>query len=109
MIEVVLGNKLCNKLKVEQLALMDDTKWFKTLLETMYTLWFMVFNIKLKTEFKDYYSTVTENANILFENLRIKGVKPNETIYKSLIEACSYCGMNDRALEIVTSNTIFEY
>lgn len=82
---------------------MEDSKWAKFLLETMYTLWFLVFNIKLKTEFKDYYSKVTEYANILFENIRIKGITPNEIVYRSLIEACGYCGMNDRALEIVTS------
>jgi len=85
---------------------MDEQTWTKYLLEMMYTLWFMVFNLKLKTDFKDHYHKITEYANMLFEKLRSKGVKPNETIYRNLIEACSYCGMNDRALEIVTSNFI---
>jgi len=86
---------------------MDDLKWAKFLLEMMYTLWFAVLTLKLKKDFSDYYNKLTEYANIVFENLKTKGIKPNQTIYKSLIEACSYCGMNDQALEIVTSIIFF--
>jgi hypothetical protein len=70
----------------------------------MYTLWFVVFNIKLKTDYQEYYSKITEYANILFDDMTNRGIKPNEIIYRCLIEACCFCGMNDRALEIVTSN-----
>jgi len=80
--------------------------WSKYLLEMMHTLWFMVFNLKLKTDFKDYYHKITEYATVLFEKLRSKGVKPNEAVYRNLIEACTFCGMNDKALEIVTSKSL---
>ncbi len=86
---------------------MDEYKWARHLLEMMYTLWFMIFNIKLKTDFKDYYCKITEFALILFDKLSEKGIKPNESIFQNLIEACSFCGMNDRALEIVTSIDYF--
>jgi len=33
--------------------------------------------------------------------LKARGVKPNETIYKLLIEANSFCEMNDKALDLV--------
>lgn len=103
--ETVLERESSTKdptLAVEDLTLMDPLKWAKFLLEMMYTLWFVVLSLKLKKDFSDHYTKLTEYAHIVFENLKSKGIKPNQTIYKNLIEACSFCGMNDRALEIVT-------
>lgn len=82
---------------------LDECKWAKLLLETIYTIWFTVFNTKLKNEFKEYYSKAAEYAIFLFEDAQNRGIKPNETMYKSLIESLCYCEMNDKALPIVQS------
>ena len=82
---------------------MDDLKWAKFLLENIYFMWFLVFNIKLKQNLDDYYPKITEYACFILDDMVLKGLNPNDSIYKHLIEACGYCGMTDRALELATS------
>jgi len=96
------GDSLMKSLNVEsqKLALIDESKWAKFLLETIYTIWFLIFNIRIKNDYKEYFKNVCEFAIHLFEDAQSKGVKPNEIIFKSLIEALCYCDMNDKALQI---------
>ena len=91
--------------KAGQLSLIDESKWAKFLLESIYTVWFLVFNLKIKNGLKDYYNKVAEYAISLFEDAQNRGVKPNEIMYRNLLEALCLCGMEDKALEL--ANSIF--
>jgi len=96
------GDSLMKSLNAEtqKLSLIDESKWAKFLLETIYTIWFLIFNIRIKNDYKEYFKHISEFAIQLFEDAQNKGVKPNEIIFKSLIEALCYCDMNDKALQI---------
>lgn len=97
--------------QIGQLSLIDENKWAKLLLESIYTIWFFVFNIKLKNGFKEYYNKVADYAVSLFEDAQNRGIKPNEIIYRNLLEVLCLCDMNEKALQITNSLylLIYEY
>lgn len=59
--------------------------------------------IYIKNKYSDDLKRVTEFGNLLFDELRARNIKPNEELYKTLIEANSFCENNSKALDLVIS------
>lgn len=52
---------------------LEDSKWAKYLLQEMYSIWFLVLVIKIKTNFfKPYYSQITDFSVALLNDLLTK-------------------------------------
>jgi hypothetical protein len=97
-----LVKPLKNHAPIGELSIMDDHHWAKFLLENIYFIWFLIFDAKLKTNFKKkaYYPKITEQALFLLKDMQSQGLHINDTIFRYLIEACGYCGMTKEALEL---------
>lgn len=53
-----------------QLFSIEDMKWGKYLLECIYTVWFVLFSMKLKRELPHHYTSLVEYSFLMLDELR---------------------------------------
>ena len=51
---------------------MDETKWAKYLLESVYTVWFVLFSLKIKSDAPDYYEPIVDYSMDLLDDMKAR-------------------------------------
>ena len=51
---------------------MDDIKWGKFMLENIYIIWFIIFNLRLKNDFREIFAKLIDYATKLLKDIKNK-------------------------------------
>lgn len=86
-------------LKDDMLMRMTQTEWAKFLITTIYRVWFMSFAICM-SRYKDYGNELIGLALHIMDLMKKNGNKPDEEIYRKLIEACGKCGLKEKVMSL---------
>jgi len=84
-------------LKDDRLIRMSQPEWAKFLLGTIYRLWFTTFTTCMPV-YKDYGEELMDLAFQVVELMKTKANKPDEELFRRLIEACGHCSLKERVL-----------
>ena len=86
-------------LKDDMLIRMTQVEWAKFLISTIHRVWFMAFAICMSL-FKDFGNDLISLALHVMDLMKKNGNKPDEEIYRKLIEACGKCGLKDKVMSL---------
>lgn len=86
-------------LKDDMLMRMTQTEWAKFMITTIYRVWFMSFSTCM-SRYRDYGNELIGLALHVMDLMKKNGNKPDEEIYRKLIEACGGCGLRERVLSL---------
>jgi pentatricopeptide repeat protein len=79
----------------ETLHKMSQGEWAKFLMDTIYKIWFIMFAPTIP-RYCECANQLIDLAVYIMDSMKKKGIKPDEEIYRKLIEACGYCGLRDK-------------
>lgn len=86
-------------LKDDMLMRMTQIEWGKFLLTTIYRVWFMAFTACMP-RYKQHADQLMDLALSVMDTMKKNANKPDEEIYRKLIEACGHCGLRERVLSL---------
>ena len=86
-------------LKDDMLMRMTQSEWAKFMISTIYRVWFMSFAICM-SRYIEYGNELIGLSLHVMDLMKKNGNKPDEEIYRKLIEACGKCGLRDRVLSL---------
>ena len=86
-------------LKDDMLMRMTQSEWAKFMITTIYRVWFMTFAICM-SRYIEYGNELIGLSLHVMDLMKKNGNKPDEEIYRKLIEACGKCGLRDRVLSL---------
>jgi pentatricopeptide repeat protein len=86
-------------LKDDLLKRMQATEWANFLLYTIYRIWFIAYTASMP-KYIEQASELLDLGLMILESMKKKGIKPDEEIYRRLIEACGHCGLKGRVLNL---------
>jgi len=85
--------------KDENLVRMTQSEWAKYLLVNIYKVWFQLFALSIPMH-KEKGSSMLELALSVMEDMKKKAERPDQEIYRKLIEACGKCGHKEKVLSL---------
>ena len=86
-------------LKDETLMRMSHAEWAKFLLSTIHRVWFLTLTASMP-RFREQSASLMDLALQVMDSMKKKSVKPDEDLYRRLIEACGRCGLRERVLSL---------
>lgn len=95
------NNAIKWKVDNKEITKMNDAKWSKYLLESVYVLWFYVMSITLpKYEGESHKIMKFAKTVLAFLKIKFKSIKEVEFVYKKLFEACMKCKLHEEASQL---------
>ena len=92
------NNAIKWKIDNKEITKMNDSKWARFLLESVYVLWFYVMSVSLPKYDAEASKIFKFSQSVLtFVKLRLKSLKEIEFVYKKLFEACMKCKLHEEA------------
>ena len=74
---------------------MDNKHWAKLLVQSVYTVWFLILDMKIKNDFDDCFRGLINYAISKLYELNELKIRPNEIIYRCLVEICGFYEANE--------------
>jgi len=91
--------KLKLTLKDDILIRLTQAEWGKFLMTTLYKIWIIVFALCMP-RYKEHANLLIDLALYVMEGMKKTTKKPDEEMYRKLIEACGHCGLKERVLSL---------
>ncbi|CAD8110978.1 unnamed protein product [Paramecium primaurelia] len=86
----------------EEIPQLDQQKWPRYMLETMYKIWFLIFIVNVRNnQDNKIFQQMTEVAILVLEYMREKHLNLTEKLFRYVLESCGYFQMDSKALYLV--------
>ncbi|CAD8206597.1 unnamed protein product [Paramecium pentaurelia] len=86
----------------ETIPQLDQKKWSKYMLETIYKIWFLIFIVYVRNnQENNIYQYMTELAILVLEYMQDKHLNLSEKLFRYVLESCGYFQMDQKALYLV--------
>ncbi|CAG9324793.1 unnamed protein product [Blepharisma stoltei] len=99
----VLATTITPKLKLafknDMLVRLSSLEWGKFLMTTIYRIWITVF-AHCMPKYKENANLLIDLALYVMDGMKKSTNKPDEDMYRKLIEACGHCELNERVLSL---------
>ncbi|CAD8118231.1 unnamed protein product [Paramecium sonneborni] len=100
--DLVEEQEINQEILQETIPQLDQQKWPKYILETIYKIWFLIFIVNVRNnQDNKIFKKMTELAILVLEYMRLKHLNLNEKLFRYVLESCGYFQMDTKALYLV--------